>query len=80
MHYNALTAKGIILSPITSCSTKDHSVAAAFTEYGIGREEGDGSAQRGWSVIYDCLVSVGSGPWALLLKLGSFFPSKMWQT
>ena len=29
--------------PITSCSTSDHSVAAAFAENGIGREGGDGS-------------------------------------
>jgi len=57
-HYNALAAKGIIRSPITSCSTRDHSVAAAFAENGIGREGGDGSAQRGRSVIYDCLVVV----------------------
>jgi len=56
MHYDALAAKGIIRSPITSCNTRDHSVAAAFAENGIGREGGDGSAQRGRSVIYDCLV------------------------
>jgi len=49
-------AKGIIRSPITSCSTRDHSIAAMFAENGIGREEGDGSAQRGQSIIYDCLV------------------------
>jgi len=50
MHYNALAEKGIIRSPITSCSTtctRDHSVAAAFAENGIGWEGGDGSAQRG---------------------------------
>ena len=35
---------------------RDHSVAAASTENGIGREAGGGSAQRGRSVIYDCLV------------------------
>jgi len=40
-----------------SYSTRDHSVAAAFAENGIGREGGDGSAQRGRSVIYDCLVN-----------------------
>jgi len=30
----------------------------------------------------DHLISIrpSSGPWALLLKLGSFFPSKSWQT
>jgi len=28
----------------------------------------------------DHLISVSSGPWALLLKLGSFVPSKTWQT
>jgi len=33
-----LAAKGIIRSPITSCSTRDHSVAAAFAENVIGRE------------------------------------------
>ena len=42
----------------TSCSTRDHSVAVAFGENGIGREKGDGSAQRGQSAIYDCLVLV----------------------
>jgi len=52
MHYNALAAKGIIRSPITSCSTRDHSVDAAFAGNGIGREWGNGSAQRGRSVIY----------------------------
>jgi len=36
--------------------TRDHSIAAAFAANGIGREGGDGSAQRGRSVIYDCLV------------------------
>jgi len=50
MHYNALAAKGIIRSPITSCSTRDHSVAAAFAENRIGREGGDGTAHRGRSV------------------------------
>jgi len=29
----------------------------AFAANGIGREEGDGSAQRGWSVVYSCLVN-----------------------
>jgi len=28
----------------------------------------------------DHLISVSSGPWTLLLKLGPFFPSKMQQT
>ena len=56
MHYNALAAKGIIRSPIASCSTRYHSVVAAFAENGIGREGGDGSAQRGQCVIYDCLT------------------------
>jgi len=50
MHYNALVAEGIIRSPITSCSTRDHSVAAAFSENGIGQEGAVGSAQRRWSV------------------------------
>jgi len=48
--------EGIIRSPITSYSRRDHSVAAAFAVNGIGREGGDGSAQRGRSVIYDCRV------------------------
>jgi len=56
MHCNALAAKGIIRSPITSCSRTDHSVAAPFVVDGIGREAGDGSVQRGQSVIYDCFV------------------------
>jgi len=34
VQYNALAAKWLIRSPITSCSTRDHSVAAAFTENG----------------------------------------------
>jgi len=59
-HYNALAAEGIIRSPITSCSTRDHSVAAAFAENGISHEGGDGSAQCGQSVIYDCLFGVGN--------------------
>jgi len=45
MHYNALAAKGIIRSPITSCSTRDHFVAATFAENGIGG--------KGWR---DCTV------------------------
>jgi len=57
MHYKAFAAKGIIRSPITSCSRRDHSVAAAFAAYVIGQEGGDVSAQRGRSVIYDCLVT-----------------------
>ena len=56
MHCNAFAAKRIIRSPITSCSRRDHSVAAAFAANGIGRAGGDGNAQRGRSVIYDCLV------------------------
>jgi len=50
MHCNALTAKWIIQSPITSCSTRDHCIAAAFAENGIGWERGDGNAQCGQSV------------------------------
>ena len=42
MHYNALAGKGIIRSPVTSCNTRDHSVAAVFAENGIGRDGGDG--------------------------------------
>jgi len=56
MHCNALAAKWIIRSPITSCSRTDHSVAAPFVADGIGREAGDGSIQCGQSVIYDCFV------------------------
>jgi len=37
-------------------SRRDHFVAAAFAAHGIGREECDGSAQRGRSVTYDCLI------------------------
>jgi len=33
-----------------------YSVAATFSANGIGREGGDGSAQRGRSIIYNCLV------------------------
>jgi len=58
MHYKSLAAKWITRPPITSCSTRDHSVAAVFANNGIGWEGGDGSAQRGRSIIYDCLVSV----------------------
>ena len=61
--YNALAAKGIIRLPITSCITRDHSVAAAFTENGIGQEGGGSSGQSGRSVIYeyyDCLVRIGT--------------------
>jgi len=57
-HCNAFAAKGIIRSPITSYSTRDHSFASAFAEHGIGREGGDGSVQRGQSVIYDCFDSI----------------------
>jgi len=28
----------------------------------------------------DHLISVSRGRWTLLLKLGSFFPSKTWET
>jgi len=56
MHYNTFAAKGIIISPITPHSTRDHSVAAAFPKNRIDWEGSDRSAQRGRSVIYDCLV------------------------
>ena len=56
MHYNELAAKEIIWSPIMSCSTRDHSIAATFAENGIGLQGGDGSAQCSQSVIYNCLV------------------------
>jgi len=55
MHYNALAARGIIRSPITLCSTRDHSVAAAVAENGIGREGGDGSAQAKCNLRLRCL-------------------------
>ena len=57
MHCNVFAAKGIIRSPVTSCSRRDHSDAVAFAANGIGWEGGDGSAQCGRSVIYDWLVS-----------------------
>jgi len=38
VHCNAFAAKGIIRSPITSCSRRDHAVAAAFAANGIGGE------------------------------------------
>jgi len=56
MHCNTFAAKGIIRSPVTSCSRRDHSVTAAFTASGIDQEDGDGSAQCRRSVIYNCLV------------------------
>jgi len=56
MCFNAFAAKGIIRLPITSSSRRDHSVAAAFAANGIGRDGGDGSAQRRRSEIYDCIV------------------------
>ena len=37
---------------------RDHSVVAVFAQNGIGREGGDGSAERGRSVTYDCLVTL----------------------
>ena len=55
MHCNTFAAKGITRLP-TSCSRRDHSVAATFAANGIVREGGDGSAQRGRSVMYDCLT------------------------
>jgi len=56
IHCNVFTAKGIIWLPIRSCSRRDHSVTAAFTADGIGREGGDGSAQHWRTVMYDYLV------------------------
>jgi len=38
MHCNAFAAKGIIRSPITLCSRRDHAVTAAFAANGIGGE------------------------------------------
>jgi len=66
MHCNVLAAKGIIWSPIMSCSSRDHAIAAAFAANGIGWEGRDGSAQHGQSVICDCLVLL------LLLEYGHF--------
>jgi len=56
MHFNTFAAKGVIQLPVTSCSRRDLSVAAAFAANGIGREEGDGSAQRGRSVSAVALI------------------------
>jgi len=38
MHCNMFAAEGIIQSPITSCSRRDHSVPATFTANEIGRK------------------------------------------
>jgi len=38
VHCNKFAAKGIIWSPITLCSRRDHSVTAAFVANGIGQE------------------------------------------
>jgi len=72
VHCNAFAAKGIIRSPITSRSRRDHSVSAALAANGIGREGGDGSAQRGQNVIYDCLVCfcISPGSAEALIRLG----------
>jgi len=53
MHYNVLAAKKIANNVMQH---KGHSVAAAFAENEIGRKGGNGSAQSGRSVIYNCLV------------------------
>jgi len=50
MHCNEFAANNV--------SRTDHSVAAAFAANGIGREGDDESAQRGRSVIYDCVSMV----------------------
>jgi len=76
MHYNALATEGIIRSPITSYSTRDHYVAAEFAENGIGREGGDGGGRRGRHVIYDCLVSVLLMPLAVNAALLDSFMVK----
>ena len=47
MHCNVLAVKGMIQSPIMSCSRRDHSVAATFAANGIGREGGDGVHSAG---------------------------------
>ena len=47
MHCNTFAAKGIIRSPITLCSRRDHSVTAAFVANGIGQEGGNGSTSAG---------------------------------
>jgi len=46
MHCNSFAAKGIIQSPIRSCSTRDHSIAAVLAANGIGQEGCDESAQK----------------------------------
>jgi len=61
MYCNAFAAKGIIQSPITPCIRRDHSVCQASAKRNpqiwvqairpIGWEGGDGSAQRGRSMI-----------------------------
>jgi len=61
MHCNAFAARGIIWSPITSCSRSDHCVAAVFTANGTGREGDDESALCRRSVIYDWLVHFWTG-------------------
>ena len=38
--------------------TEGYSVSDTFAANWIGQERGDGSAQRGQSVIYDCLVLI----------------------
>jgi len=44
---------------IMSCSSRtDHSIAATFAANGISREQGDWSAHRGRSVVWDWLVIV----------------------
>jgi len=64
----AFAAKGIIQSPITSCSRRDHSVCQASTNRNPEKSkcrQGGLSAGKGWwectaqakSDIYDCVVS-----------------------
>jgi len=59
MRCNVFAAKGIIQLLMTSCRRRDRSVAAAFAAKGISLSAEKGgyeSAQRGRSMIYDCLV------------------------
>ena len=56
-HHRLFAAKGIIQSPITSCSRRDHSDAAAFAANGIDREGVTGVHGVGkvlWTI--NCLV------------------------
>ena len=90
----ALAAEGISQSPITSCSRRDHSVCQASANrhlenserrrYGlIGREWGDGSAQREQSLISTiALLQLSSILFVLLnvINVGYNAGCHNWQT